>query len=46
MVISRVPDDETHATVILDIAAQGNISTTTLKGFTEEESSSIFNNPS
>ena len=43
VVISEAPDDAAYATVILNIAAQGNISTTTLKGFTEEESLRIFN---
>ena len=44
VVISEAPNDETYATLILNIAAQGNISTTTLKAFTEEESTRIFNN--
>ena len=44
VVMSELPDDETYATVILDIGAQGNIRTTTLKAFTEEESFRIFNN--
>ena len=44
VVIVEAPDDAAYATVILNIAAQGNISTTTLKGFTEEESNRIFQN--
>ena len=44
MVVSEAPDDEAYATLILNIAAQGNIRTTTLKGFSEEESFRIFSN--
>ncbi len=44
VVISEAPDDATYATTILAIAAQGNIRTTTLKGFTEEESFRILDN--
>ena len=35
--ISELPDDETYARFILATAAQGNVSTTTLKAFTEDE---------
>jgi len=38
------PDDEAYATFALNIAAQGNIRTTTLKAFTEEESFRILGN--
>jgi uncharacterized protein with GYD domain len=35
--ISELPDDETYARFILSTASQGNVSTTTLKAFTEDE---------
>ena len=38
------PDDEAYATFVLNIAAQGNIRTTTLKAFSEEESFRILGN--
>ena len=38
------PDDETYATFALNLAAQGNVRTTTLKAFSEEESFRIFGN--
>ncbi len=38
------PDDEAYATFALNIAAQGNIRTTTLKAFSEEESFRILGN--
>ncbi len=44
VVISEVPNDESYATLILAIAGQGNIRTTTLKAFTEEEASRIVGN--
>ncbi len=44
VVMSEAPDDETYATLILNIGAQGNIRTTTLKAFTEEESFRILGN--
>ncbi len=44
VVVSDAPDDETYATLILNVAAQGNIRTTTLKAFTEEESFRILGN--
>ncbi len=44
VVTVEAPDDETYATFSLNIAAQGNIRTTTLKAFTEEESFRIFGN--
>ena len=37
VVISEAPSDESYATLILSIAAQGNIRTTTLRAFTEDE---------
>ena len=36
------PDDEAYATWVLNIAAAGNIRTTTLKAFSEEESFRIL----
>ena len=44
VVTIEAPDDETYATLVLNIAAQGNIQTTTLKAFSEEESFRIFGN--
>ena len=41
VVISEARDDESYTTLILAIAAQGNIRTTTLKAFTEEETMRI-----
>ena len=38
------PDDEAYATFVLNLAAQGNIRSTTLKAFTEEESFRILAN--
>ena len=38
------PDDEAYATFALNLAAQGNVRTTTLKAFSEEESFRIFGN--
>ncbi len=38
------PDDEAYATFVLNIAAQGNLRTTTLKAFSEEESFRILGN--
>jgi len=38
------PDDEAYATFVLNVAAQGNIRTTTLKAFSEEESFRILGN--
>ena len=38
------PDDEAYATFALNLAAQGNIRTTTLKAFSEEESFRILGN--
>lgn len=35
--ILEAPDDETYARVVLALGATGNIRTTTLKAFTEEE---------
>ncbi len=42
VVTVEAPDDEAYATFALDIAAQGNVRTTTLKAFSEEESFRIF----
>ena len=39
--ISEAPDDESYAALILSIAAQGNIRTTTLKAFNEDETARI-----
>ena len=44
VVISEFPDDESYVSLILSFAAQGNIRTTTLKAFTEEEASRIVSN--
>ena len=44
VVTVETPDDEAYATFTLNIAAQGNIRTTTLKAFTEEESFRILGN--
>ena len=38
------PDDEAYATFALNISAQGNVRTTTLKAFSEEESFRILGN--
>ncbi len=38
------PDDETYATFALRVAAEGNVRTTTLKAFSEEESFRIIGN--
>ncbi len=38
------PDDEAYATFVLNIAAQGNLRSTTLKAFSEEESVRILGN--
>ena len=44
VVISEFPDDESYATFVLGVAAQGNLRPTTLKAFTEEEASRIVRN--
>ena len=44
VVISEFPDDESATSLVLAIAAQGNIRTTTLKAFTEEEATRIVRN--
>ena len=44
VVTVEAPDDEAYATFALNIAAQGNVRTTTLKAFSEEESFRIFGN--
>lgn len=44
VVTVEAPDDEAYATFVLNLAAQGNIRTTTLKAFTEEESFRILSN--
>ena len=46
VVTVEAPDYEAYATLMLNIAAQGNIRTTTLKGFSEEESFRILGNVS
>ncbi len=38
------PDDEAYATFALNVAAEGNVRTTTLKAFSEEESFRILGN--
>ena len=38
----EAPDDETLAAVLLSVAAQGNIRTTTLRAFNKEEARSII----
>ncbi len=38
------PDDEAYTTFALNLAAQGNVRTTTLKALSEEESFRIFGN--
>jgi uncharacterized protein with GYD domain len=35
--VIEAPNDETYAKAILSLAAQGNVSTETLKAFTEDE---------
>ena len=35
--VLEAPDDETYAAAILSLGAQGNISTETLKAFTEDQ---------
>ena len=42
--ITELPNDETAATVLLAIGAQGNISTETMRAFTEEELTGIVGN--
>ena len=37
VVLVEAPDDETNAVVLLGIGAQGNVRTTTLKAFTQDE---------
>jgi len=44
VVTIELPDDEAYATLALKVAAQGNIRTTTLKAFSEEESFRILGN--
>ena len=40
--IIDLPNDEAAATLALGIGSQGNIRTTTLKGFTEDEARKVF----
>ena len=40
----EAPSDEAYATIMLNTAAQGNVRTTTLKAFSEEESFRILGN--
>ena len=42
LVITEAPDDETYARIILSVAGQGNIRTTTLKAFNEEETLALI----
>ena len=44
VVTIEAPDDEAYATYALNLAQQGNVRTTTLKAFTEEESFRILGN--
>ncbi len=44
VVTIEAPDDETYATFMLNLAAQGNVRTTTLKAFSQEESFRSFGN--
>ena len=44
VVTVEAPDDEAYATFALNIAAQGNVRSITLKAFSEEESFRIFGN--
>ena len=44
VVLIEAPDDATYATVVLSIAGGGNIRTTTLKAFSEEESIQVMRN--
>ena len=37
VLISEAPTDEVHAKVVLTVASTGNVSTQTLKAFTEDE---------
>ena len=46
VVTVEAPDDEAYATFMLNIAAQGNVRSTTLKAFSEEESFRILGNVS
>jgi len=44
VVIAEAPNDEIAATVILSIGRQGNVRTTTLRAFSEEEMVRIIGN--
>ena len=44
IVVSEAPNDALYASVVLILGSQGNIRTTTIKAFTEEESFRIFAN--
>ena len=44
VVITEVPNDETYAALMLSIGKQGNIRTTTLKAFSEDEFKAIVDN--
>ncbi len=44
VVTIEAPDDEAFATFVLNIASQGNIRSTSLKAFSEEESFRILGN--
>ena len=42
--VIEAPDDTTYASLVLSIAAQGNVRSTTLKAFSEEESIQVLRN--
>ena len=44
IVVSEAPSGALYTSVVLILAAQGNIRTTTIKAFTEEEPFRIFSN--
>ncbi|MFQ6026344.1 MAG: GYD domain-containing protein, partial [Dehalococcoidia bacterium] len=44
VVTIEAPDDEAYATFVFNIAGQGNVRSTTLKAFSEEESFRILGN--
>jgi len=43
MVIAEAPDDETIAKISLQISAQGNVTTETLRAFSEDQTLKIIN---
>ena len=42
--ITEAPDDETFATIMLAIGSQGNVRSTTLRAFDEQQMASIIGN--